>query len=296
MVLDSIIHSTNMRKDFKLTPKLKEFLSFDLGEMDKTKYKNKIVDVTYYKELKCDIYYPDEIKDKYPVFLIVFGGGWISGNKEMRFIEDMLKPLKYGYACMVINYSLALDEVFPRDVIDVKEAIHFIHQNKDAYHFDDTDITIWGESAGGHLALEACLVPNDIFHLDLNTSVKNMIIFYPLVDIDTVDKDIELEEDKYKQKDSLIGVLLEDNISSQEVIHIASPIHYLNDSMPALFLQHGLQDRLVPVSQSKEVIEKMKDYPNVRFKYELLENEDHCTDYFFSDENVNKMIEFIRGK
>ncbi len=296
MVLDSIIRLTSMRKDFQLTPKLKEFLSYDLGVMDKSKYKHKIVDIFYNKKMTCDIYYPDIVQDSYPVFLIVFGGGWISGTKEMRFIEDMLKPLKYGYACVVINYTLALDDIYPRDVIDVKEAIHFIHQNKDTYHFDDTDIMIWGESAGGHLALEACLVPNDLFQLDLNTTVKNMIIFYPLVDIDTVDQDIELEEDKYKQKDSLIGALLGDNINNQEVIHLASPIHYLNDSMPALFLQHGLKDRLVPVSQSIELIEKMKDYPNVRFQYELLENEDHCTDYFFSDENIEKILNFVRGK
>lgn len=296
MVQDSLIHSNSMRKNFQLTPKLKEFLSFDLGSMDKTKYKNKIVDISYYKDLKCDIYYPDEIKDKYPVFLIVFGGGWISGNKEMRFIEDMLKPLKYGYACMVINYTLALDEVFPRPVLDVKQAIYFIHQNHDLYHFDDTDITVWGESAGGHLVLEASLIPNQIFNLELNTTVKNLVIFYPLVNIDTVDQDIALEEDKYKQEDSLIGALLGENINHDEMLYLVSPIHFIHKDMPSLFLQHGKKDRLIPVRQSEELIHKMKDYPNVRFTYELLENEDHCTDYFFSDENVNKIIEFIRGK
>ncbi len=296
MVQDSTIHLTNMRKDFKLTPKLKEFLSFDLGSMDKSKYTNKILDITYYKDLKCDIYYPDITKEKYPVFLIIFGGGWISGNKEMRFIEDMLKPLQYGYACVVINYTLAQDEVFPRCVIDVKQAINFIHQNKDLYHFDDTDITMWGESAGGHLALEASLIPNHTFNLELNTTVKNLIIFYPLVDLDTVDQDINLEEDKYKQENSLIGALLGENINDKKTLYLVSPIHFIHENMPSLFLQHGKKDRLIPVSQSEELIHKMKEYPSVRFKYELLENEDHCTDYFFSDENVNKMIEFIRGK
>ncbi len=296
MVQDSTIHLTNMRKDFKLTPKLKEFLSFDLGSMDKSKYTNKILDITYYKDLKCDIYYPDIAKEKYPVFLIIFGGGWISGNKEMRFIEDMLKPLQYGYACVVINYTLAQDEVFPRCVIDVKQAINFIHQNKDLYHFDDTDITMWGESAGGHLALEASLIPNHTFNLELNTTVKNLIIFYPLVDLDTVDQDILLEEDKYKQENSLIGALLGENIHDEKTLYLVSPIHFIHGNMPSLFLQHGKKDQLIPVSQSEELIHKMKEYPSVRFKYELLENEDHCTDYFFSDENVNKMIEFIRGK
>lgn len=286
-----------MRKDFKLTPKLKEFLSYDLGYMDKTKYPNKLVDIPYYKDLKLDIYYPSIKKDKYPVFLIIFGGGWISGNKEMRFIEDMIKPLQYGYACVVINYTLALDEIFPRDLIDVKMAIHFIHTYASMYQFDTSDITVWGESAGGHLALEASLVPNHLLGLDnINTNVKNLVIFYPLVDINTIDKDIKLEKDKYVQEDSLIGALLGKNLYNKDILKLCSPINYINKDMPSLFLQHGLEDKLIPVSQSLELIEKMKEYPNIKFKYELLEHEDHATDTFFSDDNVKKIIEFIQGE
>lgn len=286
-----------MRKDFKLTPKLKEFLSYDLGYMDKTKYPNKLVDIPYYKDLKLDIYYPSIKKDKYPVFLIIFGGGWISGNKEMRFIEDMIKPLQYGYACVVINYTLALDEIFPRDLIDVKTAIHFIHTYASMYQFDTSDITVWGESAGGHLALEASLVPNHLLGLDnINTNVKNLVIFYPLVDINTIDKDIKLEKDKYVQEDSLIGALLGKNLYDEDILKLCSPINYINKDMPSLFLQHGLEDKLIPVSQSLELIEKMKEYPNIKFKYELLEHEDHATDTFFSDDNVKKIIEFIQGE
>ncbi len=286
-----------MRKDFKLTPKLKEFLSYDLGYMDKTKYPNKLVDIPYYKDLKLDIYYPSIKKDNYPVFLIIFGGGWISGNKEMRFIEDMIKPLQYGYACVVINYTLALDEIFPRDLIDVKMAIHFIHTYASMYQFDTSDITVWGESAGGHLALEASLVPNHLLGLDIiNTSVKNLVIFYPLVDINTIDKDIKLEKDKYVQEDSLIGALLGKNLYDEDILKLCSPINYINKDMPSLFLQHGLEDKLIPVSQSLELIEKMKEYPNIKFKYELLEHEDHATDTFFSDDNVKKIIEFIQGE
>ena len=286
-----------MRKDFKLTPKLKEFLSYDLGYMDKTKYPNKLVDIPYYKDLKLDIYYPSIKKDKYPVFLIIFGGGWISGNKEMRFIEDMIKPLQYGYACVVINYTLALDEIFPRDLIDVKMAIHFIYTYACMYQFDTSNITVWGESAGGHLALEASLVPNHLLGLDnINTSVKNLVIFYPLVDINTIDRDIKLEKDKYVQEDSLIGALLGKNLYNNDILKLCSPINYVNKDMPSLFLQHGLEDKLIPVSQSLELIEKMKEYPNIKFKYELLEHEDHATDTFFSDDNVKKIIEFIQGE
>ncbi len=285
MALDFIIHLSSMREDLVLTDELRDFLSEDYGTLDKSVYKNKLLDITYYKDKRLDIYYPDVKKDKYPVFLIVFGGGFVSGNKDLAYIDLMLKPLKYGYACVVIDYTLAINEVFPRCLIDVKESINFIHISADKYHLDDNNITLWGESSGGYLGLGACLIDNSLIDLNLNTSVKNMIIYYPIVDIRV----------KFKNKvcNDLIYALLGDNNS---YLNIASPIDFINDKMPGLYLWHGTGDTLVDVSQSLMFIEKMENYPNVNFKYELLENEEHCSDMFFEDKSINKIMDFIKGE
>ena len=281
------------RTDIEMTERLKSFLDFDLGHMDESKFNNKVLDVNYYKDVNLDIYYPDDKKDKYPVFLIIYGGGWISGFKRDKFIEPMLKPLKHGYACVVCDYTLGLDETFPRAIIDIKMAIDFIHKNSDKYHFDDHNITIWGESAGGHLALEAALVPNEHLSLDnINSSLKNMVIFYPLVNCATVDN-YESSLGKHIDPNSVFGVFMGEHLYDEKSLYLASPINFINEGMPNLWLQHGLNDKLVPYEQSVEIIEKMKAYPNVRFSYELAENKEHTDPYFFSDENVERIVNFI---
>ena len=285
MVLDSITHLSNMRKDLVLTDELKKFLSEDFGKLDKSVYKNKLLDINYYQNRKLDIYYPDVKKDKYPVFLIVFDGGFLSGSKELAYIDLMLKPLKYGYACIVIDYTLALDEVFPRCLIDVKHSIDFIHSYSDKYHLDDNNISLWGESSGGYLGLGACLIDNGLLNLNINTSVKNMIIYYPIVDLRVKSKS-EICND-------LIDALLGDD---NKYLSLANPIDFINDKMPSLYLWHGRSDSLVDVSQSLMFIEKMKKYPSVHFKYELLENEEHCSDAFFCDKSINKIMNFVKGE
>lgn len=273
-----------MRSDLILNDDLKDFISQDYGLLDKSKYKNKLLDITYYKNMKLDIYYPDVKKDKYPVFLIVFGGGFVSGNKDLAYIELMLKPLLYGYACVVIDYTLSIDEVFPRCLIDVKESINFIHKYHDKYHLDDKDITMWGESSGGYLTLGACLIDNKHLNLDLDTRVKNMIVYYPITDTR-----IKLSS---KIGNDLVNTLFgKDN----KYLDIANPIDFVRHDMPALYLWHGKADSLVDVGQSELLIEKMKKFNNVKFKYELLDSEEHCSDMFFDDMSIKKIIDFVKG-
>lgn len=281
------------RTDIEMTPFLKNFLAFDLGHMNEDRFNNKILDIEYTDGLKCDIYYPDIKKDSYPVFLIIYGGGWVSGFKRDKFVEDMLIPLQYGYACMTFDYTLAIDEQFPRAIIDCKKAIDFIHKNASQYQLDDTNITVWGESAGAHLGLECCLVPNEKFDLDINTTVKNMVIFYPPVNVLTID-DYPGSMGKNLSKDSVFGIFMGSHLEDVDSLKLASPINFIHPDMPALWLQHGSSDDLVPYQQSVELIEAInKQCPDVKLFGEIKEGKRHTDPYFFSKENFERIIKFI---
>lgn len=279
------------RTDIKMTPFLENFLNFDLGHMNEERFINKIKDINYVDDLNLDIYYPDIQKEQYPVFLIIYGGGWASGFKTDKFVEPMLKPLEYGYACVVADYTLSLDAQFPKAVIDLKYAIDFIHKNKDKYHFDDENITVWGESAGGHLGLECCLLPNECLNINVNSKVKNMVIFYPPTNALTIDN-YTSSMGKNLHEESVFGIFMGSHLHDEEYLKMASPINYVHEGMPNLWLQHGLNDQLVPYQQSLELIEKVKDF-NIKFYYELKEEKVHTDPYFFSDNNVKRMIDFI---
>lgn len=285
------------RTDIVMTEALKSFLEFDLGHMDESKFPNVVKDVVYSEDdrLKLDIYYPDEVKDKYPVFLIIYGGGWISGFKTDGFIEPMLKPLNHGYVCIVMDYTLSLDEAFPRSVIDIKKGIDFIHREKDKYKFDDDDISIWGESAGAHLALEAAIVPNEELGINVNSTVKNMVIFYPLVNLETVDVQGKGKCDMiHDAEDAIFGIYMGSNLRNKAMRKLASPVNYVNEKMPNLWLQHGSSDKLLPFEQTLE-LGKAVEGIDIKKHIEVVESKEHTDPYFFTDENVADIVRFIEG-
>lgn len=123
-------------------------------------------DVTYKKSsdgkaLNLDIFLPDSaIHKKFPVVVIVHGGGWAEGDKTLETIYYMRRLrqqlIENAYAVVSINYSLVGNEVhFPTPVEDCKDAIKWLKQHADHYHFDTANFGLWGGSAGGQLALLA---------------------------------------------------------------------------------------------------------------------------------------------
>ena len=58
------------RTDIEMTPVLKDFLNFDLGHMNVSKYPNRHPDIEYAEGLKLDLYYPKGQKEKYPHLMI----------------------------------------------------------------------------------------------------------------------------------------------------------------------------------------------------------------------------------
>ena len=156
------------RTDIVMTEKLRSFLAFDLGHMDERLFPHRRADLRYSDDpdLLLDLYYPQEPRETYPVFLLVFGGGWVSGFRRSKYVEAMLAPLRFGYACAVAQYTLALDDVFPRPISDLKRAVHFLHTHARELQLDTSRLTLWGESAGGHLALETALLPDAALGLE----------------------------------------------------------------------------------------------------------------------------------
>ena len=291
------------RKDIIMTEELKDFLSFDLGHMDESKFENKVYDVIYSnnEDLSCDIYYPEEKKDKYPVFLIVYGGGWVSGFKRSRFIEPMLKPLQHGYACVVPDYTLAVDGMFPEPIKDLKNAIAWIKEKGSEYSLDGTNITVWGESAGGHLCLECTLMPDELFELDYkqNTKVKSVVSFYPHINIQTSDEQMKAtfpDGMMSFSEDSVFGIFMGPQIHDKKALEMSNPTNYISADMPKIWLQHGDQDKLVPYQQTIEFTEAVKEkYPETILHSEICEGKEHTDSYFFTDENLKRIIDFIES-
>ncbi|UII34606.1 alpha/beta hydrolase [Fulvivirga ulvae] len=104
------------------------------------------------RELTVDVFYPAHKGDKkYPGVLLIFGGGWSSGEKANQV--PMAQHLAaQGYVAVVPEYRLSPEVPYPAAVHDLKAAIRWMRAHAEAYQLDTTKIATLGCSAGAQLA------------------------------------------------------------------------------------------------------------------------------------------------
>lgn len=282
------------RTDIVMTEALKSFLSFDIGKMRREFADQAIQDIVYCDDLKLDLYLPDKRTEKMPIVIVVFGGGWVSGFKQDGFVEPMARIKEYGYAVAVPDYTLALDDCFPRPVKDIQACISWVRKNADRYGLDADHITLCGESAGAHLALEAGLMPSEA-----EASVQSIIAMYPMTDLDTVDAQAMQcgMEARYDSPDSVVGIFMGCGIHDEQIRKEASPVSHLHAGMPDILIQHGTADKMLPYLQSQEFYdEAVKQGLIDKVQLELIPGKEHTDPWFFQKENLSHLDCWMKKK
>lgn len=88
-----------------------------------------------------------------PLLVFVHGGYWQSGDKsDVGLIAEPY--VAAGINVAVINYSLAPKARMEDMVVEVRNALKWLHANASRFGFDAARISIMGHSAGGHLVSE----------------------------------------------------------------------------------------------------------------------------------------------
>ena len=140
---------------------------FDFAEEDRAEPNSRspfsaeikvIKDVVYKtvngEDLVMDLYFPAEKREKYPLVMDIPGGGWVIHNRPRRDGYARLYATM-GAIVAVIDHRLSPKIFFPENLIDCIDAYNFLCDNADKYNIDINDITVTGDSSGGHLT--ACL-------------------------------------------------------------------------------------------------------------------------------------------
>jgi len=103
------------------------------------------------RKLLIDAFVPKNKPGLKPAIIIVFGGGWRSGNRTQHWpLAQSLSHL--GYVCFTPEYRLSTEALFPAAVYDLKAAIRWVKANAVKYNVDPNKIVVSGFSAGGELA------------------------------------------------------------------------------------------------------------------------------------------------
>ena len=241
----------------------------------------------------------------FPLVILIHGGGFKFGDKQMDIVQKMFALTDAGYAVATVNYRLSGEAAFPAAVADVKAAVRFLRANAAEYRLDAARFAIWGESAGAYLAAMTAVTADGVLvgdvadNADTSSGAKVLIDFYGPISFYLMDEDAaSLGQSSATGSESsfesaFIGKAI-DSLTAEEKAEI-DPITYLSAERPlAVWIQAGDADTSVPCLQSKRFAEACQTvYGEDAVFFALIPDASHMDDAFYTEENLAALIAFL---
>ncbi|MFD3449475.1 alpha/beta hydrolase [Microbacteriaceae bacterium 4G12] len=135
-----------------------------------------IVDRTI-EDLSLRIYKPSD-QSNLPTLIYYHGGCFVSGDFETHDRQLRLLANLSGSLVIAVDYRLAPEHIYPAAHDDAVKAVHIVRQYASTWGGNPDNITLAGDSAGGHLALVTCLR----LKAQGQWLPKRQILIYPMLD------------------------------------------------------------------------------------------------------------------
>lgn len=281
--------------------------------LDTAHITRKLLDVPYAHRSpaqKLDLYWPATGAAPYPVIVHIHGGAFMAGDKADEQLGPALNALDRGYAVVSINYRMSGEAIFPALVQDTKAAIRWVRAHASDHGLDPHRIAVWGDSAGGYLALMAG-VSEGIAELDdlslgnpkVSSAVQAVVAWFPPTDFLLMDEQLEASgfiqtaESAHSGPESPESRILGARITEvPDLVRAANPETYIRPGLPPFLIQHGTADATVPYQQSLNFASKLAVANGIdRVTLDLLLNARHGHNEaaFSAPENIRKVLDFI---
>ena len=247
------------------------------------------------RKLHLDIFYPSDKGKIFPGIVLLHGGGWSSGNREL-LIPMAEKLASEGYVTVSIEYRLSTEALYPAAVYDIKASIRWMRANASKYKIDTNKIAIYGCSAGGHLAaLIGTTNGNKKFEGSEGNNIHSSDV-QAIVDVDgVVDFYGKGSEEVYKKSGKPSAAHLWFGASPKENPEVwieAGPINHIGkNTPPILFINSGQARFHAGRDEMIKILNSNKIYSEVH----TLEGTIH-TFWFFKpwfDETFNYTLSFL---
>jgi acetyl esterase/lipase len=209
--------------------------------------------------LQMDLYLPTDTNVPSPIVVYVHGGAWVSGNKSEQWVAAIYPLLNAeGIGLASINYRLAPQYKFPAQIQDVSCSVRFLRANAVRYNINPSEIGAFGDSAGGQLALLLGLTHGamqwggDGQWSGYSSNVQAIVDWFGPTDL-TAHNDFAWEVNT---------AIAQTFGSSSSQLKAASPINYVTASAPPTLVEHGLNDSIVSINQSTELVQRLSPTSN----------------------------------
>ena len=193
------------------------------------------------RDLRLHIFRPEK-QGKYPAIIMIHGGGWRSGTKEMQVPMAQMLAAK-GFVAIPVEYQLSLEAKYPAAVYNIKSAIRWVRANAATYNIDTSRMAVSGCSAGGQLAMLVGLTNGvERFEGDHGNAGASSTV-HAMIDIDGVvdflaPASLNLKRQPNSPDIEWLGGAFETKPTTWKE---ASPIFWANaaNPLPVLFLNSG---------------------------------------------------------
>lgn len=254
--------------------------------------------INYKKDLQLDVYLPTKkVYDKTPVLIYFHGGAWIVGSKisinNARFNKAFNELREKGYAIVSPDYTLGGygHSPFHHCVPDAFDAVAWVEENMDTFQFDEKNIGVIGESAGGHLALMTAFADAENFESKVEIPLQYVVDVYGPTDLHTLYQDQSFIMDSIKKYTAGLPMKMQkrfdlnqylfgfdpakDTTKAQEIESKYSPINYIADKKIPTLIIHGDSDNIVPMTQSEILINQLERH-DIPYEFHPLKGVDHA--------------------
>ena len=191
---------------------------------------------------------PYLLKDgkKHPVAVICPGGGY---RRVCSFVEGypFAKKLnRMGFHAVVVYYRVNSLARYPAPQDDLARAVKELHEKAEIWNLDMSGYSVWGSSAGGHLAASFGTENMGYAHYGLPRPGA-LILVYPVVTMG--------ERTHEGSRNFLIG-----QTPDQEMVEFSSVEKQVTENYPPTFLWWGSSDSCVDPENSRMLRSALEDH------------------------------------
>jgi acetyl esterase/lipase len=246
-----------------------------------------------------DIYLPQGT-GPFPFVIDIHGGAFRIGDKAGEAVHQEI--LDAGIAVVRPNYRYSTDAIWPAQGDDLMAAVAWLTANGGDHGLDPARMAIWGQSAGGFLAVSTALSL-----AEAGTPPRAVVDFYGPMDFARMDEDMaalgrEATMGATDPADSAESVLLGYAVGeNREAATAMGPVGRLaaigTADLPPIMIRHGDADTFIAHTQS----ERLRDAwvaadPDAVVDFALVTGAGHGGGDFDTDVVIGPLVAFLTAQ